>query len=104
MEQHRSLHRPGPTEDTGQLTHLVPVYGTDVCKAHILKKAAGQQIALDRLFDAVVEFIDRLAAWDFIRGMAVHRFQREIRGPEMVAGQKGCDAAHIFLNGHAVVI
>ena len=104
MEQHRALQMLGELQQPGQLAQVMSVHRADIGKAHVLKHAAGQQSALDRLFDPVGQGIEVSAAGDLPGKGPVKLLEAQIGGLEMMPPQQGGDAAHVLLDAHAVVI
>ena len=104
MEEHRPLQGFRPTEQAGQFPYLVTVYGADVGEAHVLEEAAGQDGTLDAFLDLVVKVIQSPSAGDFFEYLPVGTLEGQVGRTQMVPCQQGGDTAHVFLDGHSVVV
>ena len=104
MDKGRLLHIPGCPQNGNQIPQIVAVHGPQIPKAHVLKNGGLQQEMLDSVFGPAGKEIDLLAAGDAVQCPAVPALDAQIAFAGTKLGQMPGHAAHIFSDGHLIVI
>ena len=105
MQQHRPAHIPGQHQHLGQRLHVVAVHRPHIGKAHVLKhRAAGQQGFFQGRFHIVAHGVHPLAGLAAGEHLAIAPLELVILRRAAQPGQVPGQAAHVGVNGHAVVV
>ena len=105
VQQHRPAHIPGQHQHLGQGLHIVAVHGTHIGKAHVFKhRAAGQQGFFQGRFHIVAHGVHPLAGLAAGEHLAIAPLELVILRRAAQPGQVPGQAAHVGVDGHAVVV
>ena len=101
MQQNRLAHILCPAQNRLQLVHIMTVHRTKIVKAHLTEGISRQQSGFQPLFELMVKTVKpRKLAENF----PVPALEADIAGLHTHILQKPCHAAHIFVDGHVVVV
>ena len=105
VQQHRPAHIQGQHQHLGQGLHIVAVHGTHIGKAHVFKhRAAGQQGFFQGRFHIVAHGVHPLAGLAAGEHLAIAPLELVILRRAAQPGQVPGQAAHVGVDGHAVVV
>ena len=101
MQKDALPHLPGPAQLLFQLHHVVSVHRAHVIKPQIVKNRAGQGLVLDP-FLAPVQQLAYLG--ESLHHLVILPLEIQIGGIDPGAAEPAGHAAHVGVDGHAVVV
>ena len=104
VEQDWTVDILGVLEQTGEPAHIVAVHRSQIGEAHLLEHTAREKGALDGCLELVGEPVDMPSAGQLPHQLPVALFKAQVLRLEPLAGQVLGHAAHVFRDGHAVVV
>ena len=104
MYHHRLPQFPGRRQQRHQSRQVVTVCGSQVSKAHILKNGSRQQQPLQFILHPAAEIINGAAQSRFLHKPPIGSLGIQIVVAGTEPGQMAGQAAHVFADGHGVVV
>ena len=104
MDHHRLPQFSGRAEQGDQSRQIMTVCRSQVGKAHVFKNGRRQQQALELVFYPAAEAVDGVAAGQTLHDAPVGPLGIQIIVAGAQAGQVAGQAAHIFSDGHGIVV